>query len=287
VSQGGVDDLDKPALFVATAAPHFIVRLSNMPIIYPEYVDTKRLGELLAGGDDYIRTKENVVKGLALTRALNPDAPEVVVFGKGPRVVARAELFLRSGQAVPAYIKRRVNHWQYLGQYRATDIQTAPVALAHYGRTRPANSVAGALLLERVDMERVQVSGGGFPDSKTREAIEQAAVQFVVKELDGRQYKVEDFQRENRGYDLLAQRPGSRLLVEVKGTDSVYPRFFLTRNENSVGRQDLDWRLFVVCEARSQPRLHEYTYAEMTTQFSMEPLAWQCEPHGGSFGSNG
>jgi hypothetical protein len=245
---------------------------------FPEFADTKLLAHLLAGGDDYIRTKNNVVKGLALTRRLNPDAPEVVVFGKGPRIVARAKRFLESGVAVPAYIKRHVDRWQYLGQYRAIEIRTDALALSHFGRTRPPGSVAGALVLERADTEGVRVSGGAFPDSKTRDAIEAAAVNFVLAELSRRKYAVEDCQRENRGYDLLATKRGSRILVEVKGTDSAHPQFFLTRNEDKVGALETEWRLFVVCEARTTPSLHEYTYPAMLRKFDRQPLAWQCLP---------
>ena len=68
---------------------------------YKRLVTTAELANLLAGGDDYIRTKSNRVLGLALRTDLNPDAPDFVVFGKGPRIISRAELFLSSGVAVP------------------------------------------------------------------------------------------------------------------------------------------------------------------------------------------
>lgn len=47
---------------------------------------TPELAEKLAGGDSYIRTKNNVVKGLAITTELNPEAPEVIVVGGGPNI---------------------------------------------------------------------------------------------------------------------------------------------------------------------------------------------------------
>lgn len=247
-----------------------------MATIFPEFVNTEQLAELLAGGNDYIRTKDNVVKGLALKRTLNPDVPEVVVFGKGPRVVSRAELFLRSGVTVPAYMKRRVDSWQYLGQYRAIEIRTGPIGLKHFGRTRQPGTVAGALVLERVDAEIVEIRGGGFGDSKTRRAVEEAAVQFVLQHLKKAGFDVVDCQRENRGYDLLASKTSSRLYVEVKGTDASEPRFFLTRNEHCFATKQIDWRLFVVCSARTSPRLHQYSWKQAESQFRMEALAWEC-----------
>jgi len=47
---------------------------------------TAELAKKLAGGDSYIRTKNNVVKGLAITTELNPEAPEVIVVGNGDRI---------------------------------------------------------------------------------------------------------------------------------------------------------------------------------------------------------
>ena len=46
-------------------------------------------GKQLAGGDSYIRTKNNIVKGLAITTRDNPEAPEIIVVGKGTRVIIR------------------------------------------------------------------------------------------------------------------------------------------------------------------------------------------------------
>ncbi len=59
-------------------------------------ISTTELAELLAGGDSYIRTKNGEVKGLAVTTDKNPDAPEIIVVGKGPRIVGNAKLFIKS-----------------------------------------------------------------------------------------------------------------------------------------------------------------------------------------------
>ena len=105
-------------------------------------ITTRELAQLTAGGDDYIRTKRNVVKGLALRMDLNPDAPDAIVFGKGPRVEARAKLFLKSGAVVPAYVKRRVNEWEYLGQFRATAIRDDYRTIERHRGTRKPGTVA-------------------------------------------------------------------------------------------------------------------------------------------------
>ena len=108
---------------------------------------TSELARATAGGDDYIRTKGNVVKGVALRRDLNPDAPDKIVFGKGPRIEARAQRFLDSGVVVPAYIKLGTNAWEYRGHYRATAIRRDSAIIRRYGSRR--RNVAGILFLRK------------------------------------------------------------------------------------------------------------------------------------------
>ena len=48
--------------------------------------------KLTAGGRSYIRTKDNVVVGLAITKQKNPEAPRIVVVGDGPGIIKNAKL---------------------------------------------------------------------------------------------------------------------------------------------------------------------------------------------------
>lgn len=239
-------------------------------------ITTAQLAALTAGGDDYIRTKGNAVLGLALRLDINPKAPEVVAFGHGPRIVARAHRLLESGVSVPAFVKRGVNAWEYLGHYRATAIRGDASTIRRYASDRPRGTVAGVLFLEGSTEPQVRVSGGGFADPETRREIELAAIRFVTRELEAQGFKVYDRQRENRGYDLLAKSTAQQLLVEVKGTDSNAPRFFLSRNEWKCGRSNANWRLYVVCEARTAPTLYTFTQGQIESQFVLDPLAWEC-----------
>lgn len=245
---------------------------------YPRIANTAKLAKLLAGGDDYIRTKDNQVRGLALRTDLNPDAPDFVAYGKGPRIVSRAERLLSSGVVVPVYIKLDTNSWNLAGSYRAVAILRDTRSLAKYGACRPKGSVAGVLQLERADSDDVLLSGTGFPDAETRRAVELAAVKFVRKALKVRGYVVADVQSENLGYDLIAKGPRDTVLVEVKGTDLSFPRFFISRNELSCARRSPNWKLFVVVSARRHPKLLEYTQAQMEQAFRLEALSWQAIP---------
>jgi len=241
---------------------------------------TAELAAVTAGGRDYIRTRNNVPVGLALGENFNPEGPDVIVFGSGPRVAARAKLLMEHGRcsrAVPVYVKCGTDRWVYKGEYRATDLRFDAATLQRYGPSRRGvGKVAGVLFLAPMEEPTVQVSGGGFADAQTRKEIEVAAVAHVTRVLKQRGFKVRDRQRDNRGYDLVAESATSRLLVEVKGTDAPEPRFFLTRNELRCSALEAGWCLFVVCRARQSPVLFEYSASDMRQQFRLEPLAWEC-----------
>jgi hypothetical protein len=240
---------------------------------YPQFATREELAHLLAGGDDYIRTKNNEVRGLVLRRDMNPDLPEAVAFGKGPRVEARARLLLDSRKVVPVYVKRRVGEWEYIGLFRASRIKNDDATILRYGSHRP---IVGVLFLEHIDETRVEVFGGSFPDPETRREIERAAVEHATDTLESERFTVHDHQKKNLGYDLLAEKESERIYVEVKGTDRPEPHFHISRNERLFARENADWHLFVVCEARQRPTLYRFSSSEMDQRFNFEALAWEC-----------
>lgn len=241
-------------------------------------ITTAELAALTAGGDDYIRTVKGVVVGLALSPKLNPQAPEIVIVGDGPRIKERAKLFLALGVSVPTYMKRGTNAWELIGRYRATAYRTDPATIDAYCDNRPRHEVAGILFLERTDEASVIVRGGGFASAETRKAVEKAAVDFVWAHFDRLGYRVHDRQTDNLGYDLLALKGAEALKLEVKGTDASFPRFFLSRNEYKCAQRDPEWRLAVVSSARQSPQLQLMSVSEMEQSYSMDAMAWECLP---------
>ena len=199
-----------------------------------------------------------------------------MVVGKGPRIEARAKLFVESGLAVPTYMKRGINAWELIGDYRAIEYKTDSATVRKHRGDRPLNQVAGILFLERTDEATVVVRGGGFAEAKTRKEIEQAAIQYVTAHYEAQNYKVESRESQNLGYDLLAVNAATTLYLEVKGTDGTSPRFFLTRNERKSADQEVNWRLVMVTSARTAPQLQVLTIEEVEARFNLDPLAWEC-----------
>lgn len=239
-------------------------------------VDTDTLARITAGGIDFIRTKADEVCGLALNPKLNPEAPKVVIVGKGPQKERRARLIREADYAVPTYVKKGTNAWEYMGDYKATDYSTDKATIEKYRRHRLASKVAGILFLEPATDVSVIVTGGGFASHETRRAVEVAAINFVTETLTRDGFEVHDHQKKNLGYDLMAVSDQQTLFVEVKGTDSSIPRFFITRGERRRSN-DADWRVAIVTDATSKPKLPKLlTGAEAKRLFDFDALAWEC-----------
>lgn len=247
-------------------------------------ITTAELEERTAGGISYIRTKDGVVQGLALRPDVNPLAPAIVIVEKGIEIEKRARLLMATANGVPTYLKRGRNAWELVGNYRATDYRTDAQTIKEFRATRPIRSIAGILFLTCTDEEDVDgpLRGGGFGDPETRKAVELAAIEFMKRHLKAKGYRVEDLQHANCGYDLAAVKGRQRLLYEVKGTDSVAPRFFISRNEWKCAQREVDWRLAVVSNARGdEPTLLELDADGVRRQFEFDCMSWECVPKTG------
>ena len=104
---------------------------------------------LTAGGRSYIRTKDNVVQGLAITKQKNPEAPKIVVVGDGSNIVKNAELFVKQNKYVPTYLKLGSNQWLYKGEYKVERFSDSEMDIEQHRKHRKRDRVTGILFLEK------------------------------------------------------------------------------------------------------------------------------------------
>jgi hypothetical protein len=115
------------------------------------------------------------------------------------------------------------------------------------------------------------------PDSVHRKAVETAAIEAVKDFLRHQQgYRITDRQKDNCGYDLLAKREQQpiELHVEVKGTNSSVPRFFISRTEKAY-MYNPRWRLAIVTNALDNPVVSVLTVNQVEKKFVFNPLSWE------------
>jgi hypothetical protein len=75
------------------------------------------------------------------------------------------------------------------------------------------------------------------------------------------------------GHDFVFSKGGTTLHVEVKGTASAFPQFFLTRNEHQKGMiSNPAWRLAMVTSAlTTDPKVDVYEAKQLAKAFDLEP----------------
>jgi phosphohistidine phosphatase SixA len=77
------------------------------------------INRLLGGSlQSYLPTVNKHVVAACFNAAYDPHAPEIVLVGHDPIIEGTAEQFTTQGNAVPTFLKRGVNWWEYVGNYR-------------------------------------------------------------------------------------------------------------------------------------------------------------------------
>ncbi len=62
----------------------------------------------------------------------NPEAPRVILPGKGPIIEQSAETLSRQPGSIPVYLKRNPNAWEFVGHYEVESFSQAPTDIAKY-----------------------------------------------------------------------------------------------------------------------------------------------------------
>ena len=126
-----------------------------------------------------------------------------------------------------------------------------------------------------VDPEEAEYIAAGFGDPAKNKEVERAAVEHVMGLLTGEGWQVKSVEDEKCGYDLQCVRPGSERHVEVKGIGGSMVGFIITQGELGRARNDPEFALYAVTEARSERRkAHPYTGSEMENAFDFRPLQY-------------
>ena len=95
-------------------------------------------------------TSGGKIVAACLSKSFSPDAPSVVLCGKGPRTGRVSELLTVMEGVVPMFIKQAASRWQYRGFYRVNKSFSSGSAFNAFiaGSGRSAGSVSHVVLLE-------------------------------------------------------------------------------------------------------------------------------------------
>jgi hypothetical protein len=114
-----------------------------------------------------------------------------------------------------------------------------------------------------------------FGTAAQRKKVEMAAEAVATSYLIERGYTVIRRADEKVGYDLQAipQDGGQDLYVEVKGTSSLVPRFFMTPNELAF-MTATGWRFALVTDALGNPAIEFLECQRFKVRFDLQPGVW-------------
>ncbi len=118
-----------------------------------------------------------------------------------------------------------------------------------------------------------------FPDQEHRDLVEAKSMAKIMAVFVKEGLTPVDVSEFNLGYDIdvLDAGGGSILHVEVKGTASDVPGFFLTRNEWSKAGTDPLWELAIVTSALTDCHVERYVRREVEKYFGFDALVWRCD----------
>jgi len=94
------------------------------------------------------RVKE-VVAG-CFTLELNPEAPLVVLAGKGPQISEWADIFCAQTGSIPVCLKSGLGEWLCCGDFKLARSSTEPAEIARHAALARRSDVYKILFLEEV-----------------------------------------------------------------------------------------------------------------------------------------
>ena len=80
----------------------------------------------------------------------NPEAPRVILAGRGPDIEASAQALIEQRGPIPVYLKRATNDWEYVGDYQVENYTRKPADIRHYELTT-GRRVTSAIFMRKVE----------------------------------------------------------------------------------------------------------------------------------------
>ena len=123
-----------------------------MFIVGREYTRDEIHAKVGGSKQSYLPTKNGAVVAACLTCDLNPRAPQVILCGRGARIQPTGELLARQPYAIPVFLKRDVNRWEYQGLFKPAGSYTSGPEFNGYvaGSGRPPAEVSRVVVLNTV-----------------------------------------------------------------------------------------------------------------------------------------
>lgn len=110
--------------------------------------------DAVGGGSrvSYLPNKDGVILCACLTLEANPDAPHIILPGRGKEIERSAGIFCKKNKnnAVPAFIKRNINQWEYVGNFIVEGDSTSQNEIHTYACRSGRTDITRVIYMKRV-----------------------------------------------------------------------------------------------------------------------------------------
>jgi hypothetical protein len=114
------------------------------------YYTREKIHNLLGGGlVDYLPRKHGQIVCGCFREDANRDAPNIILPGNGPKIQKSAKIFREQRYPIPIFIKRNVNSWEYVGDYKVERWTDDASEIAKYAKLSGRTDVTSVLFLKQ------------------------------------------------------------------------------------------------------------------------------------------
>jgi hypothetical protein len=99
----------------------------------------------------YLRLRAGRITCGCFNVALNPNAPIEILVGIGPQIERSAEILIKQEGAIPVFVKRGVNQWQYQGMMLPIGLDKSLSVIARMSVEAGRNDVSAILMFASVE----------------------------------------------------------------------------------------------------------------------------------------
>ena len=111
----------------------------------------KEIHEIVGGSlQAFLPHKDGQVVCACLRNDLNPEAPEIVLVGKGPKVRDCGNALCKQSEPIPIFTKEDVNAWKYVGEYIVEDWSEDPTKIKSQKKRARRNDITRIIYLKKI-----------------------------------------------------------------------------------------------------------------------------------------
>ena len=117
---------------------------------FGEFYSRSEIHDRVGGGvQDYLPHTQGLVVCGCFSTVLNPDAPSIVLPGRGSGIEKWAGVFGQQRWFVPCFMKRGTGQWEHVGNYRVASQSHRPNEIAEHAASTLRDDITSVLHLER------------------------------------------------------------------------------------------------------------------------------------------